>query len=214
MIPSEGQRVAAIFREAEGDVIRLRPGKEIFREGDPFRNGYYVVSGPVIEYYYLRDGRRVISHIAHNGFIGEQDSKSRSHSVTAQALGPAEILVADWDKLKRVSGSQDILVDSLLARTAAQQVLNEVMRRDDGRSRTAHAVLDFYGRGFTGAISQDILADRVGLSRQTFSSTLSELRRGGKGIDYMVTRNGKKKASSPIFITDRARLQRIALGRG
>ena len=163
------------------------PGAVLFRQGEAVRLVYRVLSGAVISYRLLSDGRRQVTGFYLPGdFLGLEAGVE--HTTTAEALSRVEALA-----MERTELAGRAVTDVGLARALWQVTVRAFRRSEDhalilarqgATERVAAFLLDFAERMGRPEIidlpmtRQDI-ADHVGLTIHTVSRTLSQLQAQG-----------------------------------
>lgn len=163
------------------------PGAVLFRQGEPVRLVYRVLSGAVISYRLLSDGRRQVTGFHLPGdFLGLEAGVE--HTTTAEALSRVDALA-----MERTELAGRAVTDVGLARALWQVTVRAFRRSEDhalilarqgATERVAAFLLDFAERMGRPEIidlpmtRQDI-ADHVGLTIHTVSRTLSQLQAQG-----------------------------------
>lgn len=163
------------------------PGAVLFRQGEPVRLVYRVLSGAVISYRLLSDGRRQVTGFYLPGdFLGLEAGVE--HTTTAEALSRVGALA-----MERTELAGRAVTDVNLARALWQVTVRAFRRSEDhalilarqgATERVAAFLLDFAERMGRPKIidlpmtRQDI-ADHVGLTIHTVSRTLSQLQAQG-----------------------------------
>lgn len=162
-------------------------GDLLFRQGDPVRLVYRVLSGAVASYRLLSDGRRQVTGFHLPGdFVGLEAGVE--HTTNAEALCPVDALAMERTEL---AGRASI--DIGLARALWQVTVRAFRRSEDhalilarqgATERVAAFLLDFADR--TGRpeiidlpMTRQDIADHVGLTIHTVSRTLSQLQAQG-----------------------------------
>lgn len=159
------------------------PGALLFRQGEPVRLVYRILSGAVISYRLLSDGRRQVTGFHLPGdFLGLEAGVE--HATTTEALSRVDALA-----MERTELAGRAVTDVGLARALWQVTVRAFRRSEDhalilarqgATERVAAFLLDFAERmGWPEFIDlpmtrQDI-ADHVGLTIHTVSRTLSQL---------------------------------------
>ena len=162
-------------------------GAVLFRQGEPVRLVYRVLSGAVISYRLLSDGRRQVTGFHLPGdFLGLEAGVE--HTTTAEALSRVDALA-----MERTELAGRAVTDVGLARALWQVTVRAFRRSEDhalilarqgATERVAAFLLDFAERMGRPEIidlpmtRQDI-ADHVGLTIHTVSRTLSQLQAQG-----------------------------------
>ncbi len=163
------------------------PGALLFRQGEAVRLVYRVLSGAVISYRLLSDGRRQVTGFHLPGdFLGLEAGVE--HTTTTEALSRVDALAMERTELARRA-----VTDVGLARALWQVTVRAFRRSEDhalilarqgATERVAAFLLDFAERMGQPEIidlpmtRQDI-ADHVGLTIHTVSRTLSQLQAQG-----------------------------------
>ncbi len=162
-------------------------GDQLFRQGDPVRYVYRVLSGAVVSYRLLTDGRRQVTGFHLPGdFIGLE--AGIEHGTSAEALNTVHA-----SAIERAALAELAVADVNLTRALWQVSIRAFQRSEDhalilGRQgateRVVAFLLDFARRmGWPEVVDlpmtrQDI-ADHVGLTIHTVSRTLSQLQTEG-----------------------------------
>lgn len=163
------------------------PGALLFRQGEPVRLVYRILSGAVISYRLLSDGRRQVTGFHLPGdFLGLEAGVE--HATTTEALCRVDALA-----MERTELAGRAVTDVNLARALWQVTVRAFRRSEDhalilarqgATERVAAFLLDFAERmGWPEIVDlpmtrQDI-ADHVGLTIHTVSRTLSQLQAQG-----------------------------------
>lgn len=163
------------------------PGALLFRQGEAVRLVYRVLSGAVVSYRLLSDGRRQVTGFHLPGdFLGLEAGVE--HATTAEALSRVDALA-----MERTELAGRAVTDVGLARALWQVTVQAFRRSEDhalilarqgATERVAAFLLDFAERMGRPEIidlpmtRQDI-ADHVGLTIHTVSRTLSQLQAHG-----------------------------------
>lgn len=163
------------------------PGALLFRQGDAVRLVYRVLSGAVISYRLLSDGRRQVTGFHLPGdFVGLEAGVD--HSTNAEALARVDALAMERSELAGRAATDIGLARALWQVTVQAFQRSEdhalILARQGATERVAAFLLDFADRmGRPEVIDlpmtrQDI-ADHVGLTIHTVSRTLSQLQAQG-----------------------------------
>jgi CRP-like cAMP-binding protein len=194
----------------------------LYSEGDRIDLTYMVADGWAMRYKSLSDGRRqILNFILPGDFIGLYGSLIETADHSVEALTQLRTHVFAPQRIIDVFGSCPRL-GAAIAWTAGREeaILAEQVVRIGRRSafeRTAHLFLELLKRlqlvGLAGQrsfelpLSQDILADSLGLSMVHVNRTLRRLRQGGliKVVDKRliiedVERLGQLAEFSPDYI--------------
>jgi CRP/FNR family transcriptional regulator, cyclic AMP receptor protein len=174
------------------ELVRLRPGEMLFRQGDkvpPGQGAFYGLSTGSIKVSTLReDGKEAILVVLEAGnWFGEIsliDQQPRTHDATA--LGAAEVLAlprAAFDALMRRDAFAQAICRMLAARTRSLYGMVEDATLRSTRARVARRLLLLARGDATQArdarpvlpVSQEALAMMLGITRQTLSKELKAL---------------------------------------
>jgi CRP/FNR family transcriptional regulator, cyclic AMP receptor protein len=178
------------------ELVRLRPGEMLFRQGDkvpPGKGAFYGLAAGSIKISTLReDGKEAILVVLESGnWFGEIsliDQQPRTHDATA--LGPAEVLAlprAAFDALMKRDAFAQAICRMLAARTRSLYGMVEDATLRSTRARVARRLLLLARGDATQAsdaravvpVSQEALAMMLGITRQTLSKELKALVAGG-----------------------------------
>jgi len=200
----------ALARLADASRLRKLPkGQMLFSQGDPADAFYVVCSGCIYLLLDSPNGRElVINEMQTGDGFGELGLiTGQPRSTTAVARDPSMVVVIPRREFLAALESQPILARSLL-KTAADRLSTSSEREGalaflDAASRLAKILLKLDRQARTEGyvtISQEELARRVGLARQTAAGLLGKWRRSG----WIITGRGK------IVVLNRAALRRQA----
>ncbi len=171
------------------NILRYTPHEHIFLEGDKPKGIFRVISGTVILYRVMADGRRQIQ-----AFVSEGEyltiTFGRSHDVSAEALTDVEVLCeprAAFDRRLQDDSTFRRDVFGLIAdklQEAREQVL--LLGRKNAMERTASFLLFLAERfqdpqiGFVHIrMSRCDMADYLGLTLETVSRMMNKLKHMG-----------------------------------
>jgi CRP/FNR family transcriptional regulator, cyclic AMP receptor protein len=183
---------------ASSEVLRLRPGEMLFRQGDA-PGGFYGLLGGLLKISSLReDGREAILVVLEAGnWIGEislMDGEPRTHDATA--LSAVEVLVvpqAAFAVLMQGAPFARAIAGLLAARVRSLYGMVEDAALRSTRARVARRLLLLARGDATMAlkarpvvrVSQEALAMMLGISRQTLSVELKVMvQRGAIALGY------------------------------
>lgn len=199
-----------------GTMQHLQAGQPIFHEGDPARRVFMVTFGSLKIYTLLGDGRRQVTGFMFPGdFLGI--SLEGEYAFTVEALETAELWWFSRDGFARfveqhpaiehelyrmsaheLAAAQKQMV--LLGRkTAAERLASfflELLRRHERVSGAPARVIDL-------PMSRLDIADYLGLTKETVSRMLAELRQ--RGLIRLAQQNR-------VEVLDRERLDDVAAG--
>ena len=170
-----------------GIDLRVKRDATIFGEGDLPEYCYRLVSGMVRLCKHMPDGRRQISQFLHPGdFFGFDDCGE--HSFTAEAVCDAGLTSYPQRKVMQLS-DETPAVRSMLLKVLSQNVSElqrhlVVLGRQSARERVASFLLLLSERVpseeekvLNLSMSRRDIADYLGLTVETVSRTISELKR-------------------------------------
>ncbi|MDA8109335.1 MAG: Crp/Fnr family transcriptional regulator [Betaproteobacteria bacterium] len=180
--------------QAIGVVKRFSRGEYVFRAGAPGNNVYFLRSGKVKIYQLSPAGRAVILWFCFEGEIFglAEVARGGGRVVSAQACDASEVIAAPQDKFREFLLSHPrsaLLCMEVLA--SRMRILGEIfvnLVSDDVNTRLAKLILRLgarYGRRIGKDIVLNIplthqeIADMVGTTRQTVTSSLNALKRQG-----------------------------------
>jgi CRP/FNR family cyclic AMP-dependent transcriptional regulator len=195
--------------EAAGRLRRLARGQILFSRGDPADAFYVVCSGCIALGLDSANGRELVINEMHAGEgFGELGFiTGQARSTSAAAREASVVLAIPRRDFLAVMASDPELTHNLL-RTTADRLGTSSEREGalaflDAPSRLARVLVQLDRRasalGYV-TISQEELARRVGLARQTVAELLGKWRRSG----WLLTGRGK------IVLLNRAALRRQA----
>jgi len=167
----------------------------LFLQSDPSEFAYVVRSGRVSIVLHSPDGRdMVINEMRRGDIFGELGILTKQpRSTSAIARADSEVLVIPCEAFLRVLDSEPQLARRILEITA-QRLQRSVARESalaflDAQARLARLLLELEEeekeKGYV-TISQDELAQRTGLIRQTVAKALGKWRRAG----WLITGRG------------------------
>lgn len=183
-------------------------GEILFFQSDPSESAYLVRSGKISIVLTSSDGREmVINEMRAGDMFGELGiltKKSRSTNAVAQSN--SELLIIPKQALLRVIDDEPQLARQMLEITANRLQMSgkreSALAFMDAQARLARLLLeleeDEQDKGYV-TISQDELAHRTGLIRQTVAKALGKWRRAG----WLITGRGR------ILILNRKKLEAL-----
>lgn len=165
----------------------LAAGEEIFRQGDRASFVYRVLSGAVISYRLLNDGRRQVTefHVA-GDFLGLE--AGLEYRTTAEALGGTTIATVRRADLAELAAAESGLARALWQMSVRAFQRSEdhamILARQGATERVVAFLLDYADRLGTVEIvdlpmTRQDMADHLGLTIHTVSRTLSQLQSAG-----------------------------------
>lgn len=170
------------------ELLRLRPGEMLFRQGDAPGGFYGLLSGTLKISSLREDGREAIFVVLEAGnWMGEislMDHQPRTHDATA--IGPVEVLVvpqAVFTALMDEAPFARAVAAMLASRVRSLYGLVEDAALRSTRARVARRLLLLARGDVTMAsddrpvvpVSQEALAMMLGITRQTLSKELKAL---------------------------------------
>jgi CRP/FNR family transcriptional regulator, cyclic AMP receptor protein len=201
-------RLAALARECS--IQRVARGAYLFFQGDPADALYVVRSGSFALLLSSPDGRElVINEMRYGDCFGELGLLTglpRSTCAVARAAGGGEVLMIPRQAFLTLLDEEPLLSRRLLE-TMAQRLRSSSEREGalaflDAQARLARVLLELdemeVERGYV-TISQEELAQRTGLTRQTVAKALGRWRRRG----WLITGRGH------IMLLNRAQLLQL-----
>lgn len=168
----------------------LPNGKCLFREGDEAQNVYEVVSGVLRLTRVLENGRRQVIAFGFPGDIVGYPSDGRHHT-ECDAISTAEVIAHSSDTLQTGRGDPDLhqrLLQATLREISAMQDHFMMLGRKTAREKVAsfltnlaESVGKMIGayRQISLPMTRSDIADFLGLTTETVSRTLSQLRAAG-----------------------------------
>lgn len=176
--------------------VHVKKGEVLFFQSDPPELVYLVRRGGISIVLNSPDGREmVINEMRKGDLFGELGIlTNKNRSTSAVARSDSEILVIPHRAFLRIVDDEPQLTRRMLDMTVSRlQVSSEresALVFMDAQARLAHLLLELDKQeadtGFI-TISQDELAQRTGLIRQTVAKALGNWRRGG----YLLTGRGR-----------------------
>ena len=176
--------------------VDVKKGEVVFFQSDPPELAYIVRRGGVSIVLSSPDGREmVINEMRRGDLFGEMGIlTNKNRSTSAIARSDSEILVIPQKAFLRILDDEPQLTRRMLEMTVSRlQVSSEresALVFMDAQARLAHLLLELDKQeADTGyiTISQDELAQRTGLIRQTVAKALGNWRRKG----YLLTGRGR-----------------------
>jgi CRP/FNR family cyclic AMP-dependent transcriptional regulator len=176
----------------QAELLRLRPGEMLFRQGDPPSGFYALVRGTLKASSVREDGKEAILAVLETGtWFGEIsliDDQPRTHDATA--VGPVTVLVlprAAFDSLMQDAAFARAIAAMLAARVRLLYGMVEDATLRSTRARVARRLL-LLARGDAAMdtalrprvpVSQEGLAMMLGITRQTLSRELGKMVKQG-----------------------------------
>lgn len=208
LAPNEMARLQAIITS-----VTVESGRSIIHEGNPAEHLFNVVSGAVKLYKLLSDGRRQITGFLFPGdFLGI--ALNETYVYSADALTPVRLCRFPRHRLeallKEVPSLEHALLDEVATELVAAQDQMLLLGRKTARERVASFLLMLAKRAerhrrpanpVALPMSRSDIADYLGLTTETVSRTLTQLRHS-KTIEV----HGRGE----IEILDRAALQEFS----
>ena len=188
---------------------RVRKGTYLFFQSDPAQAAYLVCSGSIAIVLISGDGRElVINEMQPGDCFGELGLLTgQPHSAGAMARVESEVLVMPRQAFLGLLEAEPRLARRLLE-TTAERLASSGEREGalaflDAETRVARVLVQMdqhsHDKGYV-TVSQEELAQRTGLTRQTVAGTLGRWRRHG----WVVTGRGR------IMLLNRDQLAQVA----
>lgn len=167
---------------------RLEAGRTLFQEGDPADEVFTLTHGMLKLYKLMSDGRRqIVGFLVTGDFLGL--SFGHAHSCTAEAVVPSAVCRFRRAQFQRLIEECPALEKEILDRTstelAAAQEQMLLLGRKTARERVATFLLALARRRriergpLPLPMSRADIADYLGLTIETVSRTLTQLRKEG-----------------------------------
>lgn len=182
----DGSIIAALARASTQKHIDK--GGYLFFRGDPAEHFYLLLTGKIIIGLTSTDGRELIINVMHPGdFFGELGLLTgQPRSANALASQPSELIAVPRGAFMEILEREPAVARRLLEVTADRLSRTSEFENSlaflDAQARLARLLLDLdrenEDRGYI-TISQEELARRSGLIRQTVAKTLGQWRRQG-----------------------------------
>lgn len=186
----------------------VEKGDVLFLQSDPAEAAYIVRHGSISIILNSQDGREMAISEIHNGeLLGELGILTRkAHSTSAIARTKSEVLVIPSRTFRKVVENDHKVTLCLLEITAERLQMSgkreSALAFMDAQARLARLLLELeeqeHEKGYI-TISQDELAHRTGLIRQTVAKALGKWRRAG----WLITGRGR------ILILNRKALEKL-----
>ena len=199
-----------------GTMQRLQAEQSVFHEGDPARRVFMVTHGALKLYTLLADGRRQVTGFMFPGdFLGT--SVDDEYAFSVEALEPTELWWFSREAFDRFVGNHPHVEHELYRlaahELAAAQQQMVLLGRKSAAERLATFFLSLLERAerisgvketaFNLPMSRLDIADYLGLTKETVSRMLSDLRN---------RRLIRLKAQTQVEVLDRAGLRSMADG--
>lgn len=158
-------------------TLKLGARKTLFDEGEPAKDIYEIISGVIITYKLISDGRRQILDLLRPGdFVGFTLGAFHGHG--AQTLTTCELRRSSRQSLFSTGSDQSRLMSYLVGHRDQHYDRAVVLARSSAAGRLAAFFCEFGG---TGAAGEDVqlslreLSDYLGLRPETLSRQLAKL---------------------------------------
>jgi len=203
---------------------RFTPGELIQSEQRPLERPYLILTGWAARQRVLPDGRRqILSFLLPGDTAGIRRGPAPIVPTAVAALTGVEIADASFLRSFAASADNENLADALSIAQAVEeaQMLDHLVRlgRQTALERTAHLLMELHGRlsaaglsngwEFPLPLTQEILADALGLSVVHTNRTLQQLRRQ----NLIESRNGHVTIREPEELARIGAYQRPRLAR-
>ena len=174
----------------------LEKGEILFFQSDPSDSAYIVCAGDISIMLNSLDGREMVINEMHKGDLfgelGIITKKSRSTSAIARTKSDV-LQIPSWALLKMIETEPQIafrLLEITADRLQMSGKRESALAFMDAQARLARLLLELekqeHEKGYV-TISQDELAHRTGLIRQTVAKALGKWRRAG----WLITGRGR-----------------------
>lgn len=165
------------FTVPQMHVLKIPARKVLFEDGDPANHVYEIVSGAVMTYKVLPDGRRQIFEILRPGdFLGFSQVHTYQHG--GQTLSKCELRRYPQQSFLATSGNQSRLLSYLIGHRDTHYIHTLVLSRKSAAERIAFFFAEFAGSE-TGAEGVHInlreMSDYLGLRPETVSRQVNVL---------------------------------------
>lgn len=170
--------IAAIAETAPTtNTLKLAPRKIVFEDGAKAEHIYEIVSGVIMTYKLMPDGRRQIFEILRGGeFLGF--SKTRLHTHGAQTLTKCELKRYSQKNFLAAAANQEKLLNYLIGHRDMHYGRAAVLGCRSASDRVATFFAEFGGTGAAGEefhVSLREMSDYLGLRPETVSRQLTQL---------------------------------------
>jgi len=167
-----------------------KKGEVLFREGDACSHLFALSSGQVKLSYNTPDGREQIIGLGIPGYLLGFDTLSdETYTYTASALSKAHVCkIRHRDLMAKLKSHQDVAIRVLDALNSELKQTRELLRVIGGKTateKTASFILSVVPHNDSGDCKFDMpfsrheIADFLGLSMETVSRVMAELKRAG-----------------------------------
>lgn len=213
---SQAPDVLAALRRL-GSMQKLEVGQPVFHEGDPARRVFMLTFGSLKIYTLLADGRRQVTGFMFPGdFLGI--SLDGEYAFTVEALEGSELWWFSSEAFSRFLADHPMVEHELYRLSAHELAAAQRQMVLLGRKTAAERLASFFlelirrkeratgqegVRQFDLPMSRLDIADYLGLTKETVSRMLAELR--GRGLIRLAALN-------TVEVLDAARLEDMAVG--
>jgi CRP-like cAMP-binding protein len=182
------------LRDLQGAPRSIRAGRQIVVEGGTYKQIFFLIDGWAFRSKVLPDGRRqIFSYLIPGDLIGLRASLMEFADDTVEALTDCEVSSFSLDRLYETCQTHPRLAVALMWSAAREQSMlsEQVMRigRRNAVERVAHFFLELLRRlqlvdeagrrSFELPLTQELIADTLGLSIVHVNRTLRTLRQRG-----------------------------------
>jgi CRP-like cAMP-binding protein len=190
VLPPAAAEAARLF-DVETAVRPVRPGHEIISEGRPCSGLFLLTDGIAIRYRILRDGQRqILNFLLPGDFGGVTSCRFDNALYTIKTLTPAAVLPIPLATL--IDSYPELAAKLFWSFAAETAILGEhliAVGRRTATERIAHLLLELHTRlqlvgladerSYHLPLTQEILADALGLSVPYVNRVLQQLRQDG-----------------------------------
>lgn len=182
------------LRDLQGARRRVRAGKQIVVEGETYKQISFLLDGWAFRSKHLPDGRRqIFGYLIPGDLIGLRASLMEFADDSVEALTDCEVSSFSLERLYEACRTHPRLVVALMWSAAREQSMlsEQIMRlgRRNAVERIAHFFLELLSRlqlvdeadrrSFALPLTQELIADTLGLSIVHVNRTLRTLRQRG-----------------------------------
>lgn len=178
----------------QNNTVDVEPGVDFVVEGDDRKMTFILIDGWSIRYTTLRDGRRqILSYALPGDILGLHINFAAQATYSAAAMNALKLAVVDPRRILEINQKFPILASGLSWCTAREFAIlgDQAVRlgRLPAKARLAHLLLELWhrlelighndGKWLEMPMTQNDLADTLGLSLVHTNRSLAELRKSG-----------------------------------
>ena len=183
--------------DVAGTVVSFRRGQTVFSQGDPAKDVFYIRTGGVRIVVLSKRGKEAVLAILEAGeFFGEgclAGQRVRMASAIATTEGSSVLRIEEKDMMRALHGLQkfgDFFLRYMLLRNirVEEDLVDQLFNSSEKRLARALLLVAHYGNGakpdtLVPKVSQQILAEMIGTTRERVSFFMNKFRKLGF-IDY------------------------------